>query len=150
VREKADGSSLKQVEEGRRGRVKRSHSLSGIVSQPANVLNTDHSDAVASDAPEANGETPVDTSETGSTKAHGVLGWLGVRRTIKRRQSESRIKKDDGSEGDSKTSAKPDTKDISGNQEKVKSRESLGLDAELLQIEKNPRRPELRTESSSD
>lgn len=148
VREKADGSSIKQVEEGRRGRVKRSHSLSGIVSQPANVLNTDHSDAVASDAPEANGETPVDTSETGSTKAHGVLGWLGVRRTIKRRQSESRIKKDDGSEGDSKTSAKPDTKDISGNQEKVKSRESLGLDAELLQIEKTPRRPELRTESS--
>ena len=97
--------------------------------------------------PDPMDEKTTDSVEVISTKAHGVLGWLGVRRTVRRRQSESRLNVNGNSESGPDISASYMTKEPLQTREKVKSRESLGLDAELSLAEQ-VHRPELRSESS--
>lgn len=111
-------------------RVRRARSLSGFLGKaPA---------AVASDAPKSRPQTPTSTLDTDdmehldpdiTIKASGVLGWFGVKKTVKRRQSEGRLKPMD-QEKDA----------LTVETEKGKSRESIGLHEELGE-RTAPRRP---------
>lgn len=83
----------KEVLEEKRGRVRRARSLSGIFSKSSTGATVQ-----ARTAPQTPDEPhpPTESSTSVTAKSGGgVLEWLGVRKTIKRRQSEARLK--DGS-----------------------------------------------------
>ncbi|ORY20870.1 hypothetical protein BCR39DRAFT_554628 [Naematelia encephala] len=132
------------LENEKKTRVKRARSLSGIFGKSPMV----------SVKPTGSGPTTPEGSEEnadigkGGVKPHGMLEWLGVKKVVKRRQSESRLRADSTDEPEEI----PDVPTIKA-RDKIKSRESLGLDAELEEGQfdntRRPRRPDIRAVSST-
>ncbi|KAK8850524.1 hypothetical protein IAR55_004442 [Kwoniella newhampshirensis] len=121
----------------KRSRVKRARSLSGIFGKTPPLVQADK-------LPTPDSVDSQDVESLG--KSQGVLEWLGVKRTIKRRQSEAKLK-EQGFESVPTLDQLPDV-------EQGRSRESLisvhAIEAgNLSDTLQTPRRPDLRSGSST-
>lgn len=77
-----DGDVTDGEKAEKRGRVKRARSLSGLLSRPPLVESR----------PNSRPTTPEPETPEVAVKAAGVLGWLGVKKTMKRRTSETKLR----------------------------------------------------------
>ena len=76
-----DGHVTDSEKVEKRGRGKRARSLSGMLSRPP----------VVESGPNSRPTTPEPDTPEVTVKASGVLGWLGVKKTVKRRASETKL-----------------------------------------------------------
>ena len=135
-------------EDGKRMRVKRARSFSDMLGRTPPTPDPDASGS--SDVTETTGDQNAERTSGGAVKATGVLGWLGVRRTVKRRQSDSRLDAELEKESDQTIRVTSD-RNLGQNRGNGngKRRESLGLDAELHNAEQQIRRPESKSDSTN-
>ncbi|WWD20709.1 hypothetical protein CI109_105185 [Kwoniella shandongensis] len=125
----------KEVDTERRNRVKRARSLSGIFGKSPPAIQAEKVPTPDS--------ADQDTESTG--KSQGMLEWLGMRKTIKRRQSEAKLK--DQAIETPPLNQMPKV-------EQGRSRESLNSEQSTDRTntdatEQTPRRPDMRAASST-
>ncbi|WVQ85950.1 hypothetical protein IAT38_008118 [Cryptococcus sp. DSM 104549] len=83
-------AETRRPDEGRRGKVKRARSLSGLFGKPPQIAPAKAGgDGVPT--PESV-DSPGEAENVSAGGGKGVLEWLGVRKTVKRRPSESNFK----------------------------------------------------------
>ena len=132
------------------GTVKRARSLSGFLGRTPPVIHAEDSSGKHTQAPMTIEVTPVNSEGTAPVKSQGVLGWLGVRKTIGRRQSESKMKGDRSITGEPDRTVPSNTPNQVGEREKVRNRESVGLETELGEVGRTNRRPRSRDDTSGN
>ena len=137
--------------DGRRDRMRRARSFSGILGRTASSSTHASASSSRSQSPEKM-ERLADEQEEGTVKAAGVLGWFGLKRTVKRQSSEGRLPVAVATHQAAEESFEPKRK-LSAEEPESEEDHLLAADRpgsvhEEVRTPDTPRRPELRSQAS--
>ena len=136
------------LEQSKEVTIKRARSLSGFLGRSPPMAHAEDPSGKNSQPLTTKEVISVTSDGTAPVKSQGVLGWLGVRKTIRRRQSESKMKNEHGVTGGRTDHSVPfSTANQLDEREKVRSREDVGLETELGEVGRTVRRPRSRDRS---
>ena len=114
-----------------KSRMRRSRSLSNLLGKNTPVPMENVRLGTRPHTPEP-GDDDEEIDPTTSVKASGVLGWLGMKRIVKRRQSEGRLR--NVTNGSANEAPPPPLPTDDKDKVTVKSRQSVGLHQELGEV----------------